>query len=50
MIDARALPSEKPADVNAPEVAAAMARLEVVFQRIQPNGPRPPEPFPADGK
>ena len=50
MIDARALPSEKPADLNDPEVVAAKARLEAVFQEIQPQGPRPPEPFSADGK
>ena len=50
MIDARPLPSEKPADLNDPEVVAAKARLEAVFQEIQPQGPRPPEPFSADGK
>jgi len=50
MIDARALPAEKPADLNDPEAAAAKARLEAVFEKIQPDGPRPPEPFPGSGR
>jgi len=48
LIDARALPLEKPADLNDPEAAAAKARLTAVFEKIRPDGPRPPEPFPAD--
>ncbi len=45
MIDARKLPSEKPADLNDPETAAAKDNLEAVFHKIQRDGPRPPEPF-----
>lgn len=45
MLDARALPAEKPADLNDPEVAAAKAKLKAVFEKIQRDGPRPPLPF-----
>jgi arylsulfatase A len=45
MTDARNLPTEKPADFSDPETAAAKSKLEAVFQKIQRNGPRPPEPF-----
>jgi arylsulfatase A-like enzyme len=49
MLDARALPSEKSADLSDPEAAAAKAKLEGVFGKIRPNGPRPPLPFPSGG-
>jgi len=49
IIDARSLPAEQPADGNDPEAAAAKARLKAVFEKIRPDGPRPPEPFPMDG-
>ncbi len=45
LIDARALPLEKPADPNDPVAAAAKATLEAAFGKIQPDGPRPPMPF-----
>ena len=45
MIDARKLPAEKPADLKDPEAQASRKRLMDVFQKIQPDGPRPPEPF-----
>jgi len=46
LIDARDLPLEKPADPNDPEAAAAKSRMEAVFCKIQPDGPRPSVPFP----
>lgn len=49
MIDARKLPLETPADLSDPEAAAAKAKLEAVFEKIQANSPRPPEPFPPAG-
>jgi arylsulfatase A-like enzyme len=49
MIDARALPAEKPADLSDPETAAAKEKLESVFKKIQRDGPRPPLPFPEIG-
>jgi hypothetical protein len=45
MTDARALPVEKPADLNDSETAAAKAKLESIFTKIQRDGPRPPLPF-----
>lgn len=49
LIDARALPRETPADWKDPETLAAKARLAAVFERIEKDGPRPPEPFPPIG-
>ena len=48
MLDARALPLEKPADLNDPATIAAKAKLEAVFEKITPDGTRPPLPFPHD--
>jgi hypothetical protein len=45
LIDARALPLERPADLDDPEAKAAKTKLEGLFKKITPNGPRPPEPF-----
>jgi arylsulfatase A-like enzyme len=45
LIDARALPLEKPADPSDPEARAAQLKLTAVFKKITPHGPRPPEPF-----
>ena len=45
LIDARALPIEKPADPKDPEAIAAKKKLKVVFEKITPTGPRPPLPF-----
>jgi arylsulfatase A-like enzyme len=45
LIDARALPLERPADLDDPEAKAAKTKLEAIFKKITPNGPRPPEPF-----
>jgi arylsulfatase A-like enzyme len=47
LIDARALPLEKPADADDPDAIAAKVRLQAIFQKITPDGPRPPLPFPA---
>jgi arylsulfatase A-like enzyme len=45
MLDARALPREKPADLSDPEAAAAKTRLTALFKKISPSGSRPPEAF-----
>jgi hypothetical protein len=45
LIDARALPFEKPADPSDPQAAAAKATLQAGFKSIRPDGPRPPVPF-----
>lgn len=45
LIDARRLPHEPLADAKDPEALAAKQRLNEVFERITPDGPRPPEPF-----
>lgn len=50
MIDARALPEERPADLGDPETAAAKANLESVFKKIHRDGTRPPLPFPTTGR
>ena len=47
LIDARELPIEKTADANDPEAIAAREKLKAVFQKITPDGPRPPLPFAA---
>ncbi|MCU0779536.1 MAG: sulfatase-like hydrolase/transferase [Akkermansiaceae bacterium] len=46
LIDARALPLERPAAPDDSAATAAKARLQAVFDQIQPDGPRPPVPFP----
>ncbi len=46
LIDARNLPEEKEADLEDPEAAAAKARLRAVFDKLTPDSPRPPVPFP----
>ncbi len=43
LIDARALPLEKPADESDPEAAAAKAKLEAVFKTIQRETQTPPQ-------
>lgn len=45
LVDARALPLEKPADPEDPEALAARKRLAPLFEKLQPGGPRPAEPF-----
>jgi arylsulfatase A-like enzyme len=50
LIDARALPLEKPADPKDPEAEAAKTMLTAIFEKIQPDGPRPPVPFVTEGK
>ncbi len=45
IIDARELPTEKPADIDDPEAQVAKREMEKVFDKIQPDGQRPPEPF-----
>jgi len=50
LMDARDLPREKPADLDDPAAVAAKARLQAVFERLTPDGPRPPEPFAVPGR
>lgn len=45
MIDARALPLEKAADLKDPETVAAKEKLNAIFQKITRDGSRPPVPF-----
>lgn len=45
LIDARDLPLDKPADENDPDTISSKAALQAVFEKIQPDGPRPPLPF-----
>lgn len=44
-LDARKLPFEEPADSNDDEVIQRKARLQQVFDKLLPDGPRPPVPF-----
>ncbi len=50
LIDAHGLPAEKPSDSADPEAAAAKAELKDIFEKIRPDGPRPPEPWPASSR
>jgi arylsulfatase A-like enzyme len=45
LIDGRAMPLEKPAEKNDPEAERAKAALQAVFEKLQPDGSRPPVPF-----
>jgi arylsulfatase A-like enzyme len=48
MIDARALPLERPADPEDAEAIASRKRLMPLFETLRPGGPRPAEPFVSD--
>jgi arylsulfatase A-like enzyme len=45
LMDGRSLPLEKPATGNDPEAERAKEALQIVFEKLQPDGPRPPVPF-----
>lgn len=49
LVDARALPLENPADLSDAEAATSKAKLDAVFRKITPSGPRPPVPFAPSG-